>query len=667
MPTPALVLVKRDTSSSSSLDSTSTSCSGKNADLSRCEKPASSNNLEIGLGVAISITVVLLVLSFFVIRNYRKEKREALDHDPDFDETGDPTALPDLPTFSKELNPFRPGSDHVAGNGGYPLTLLQNKSSHDMDCCETHSIPSDSTVDGFILPYQTQVGSKASLDNFARQLGYLNGFNHNRTMSHYSVASINNQRKNNLSENSSPLKSNLNSSLYLNSTSQPGNPQKSKACASTIVPYVTQQNRSVALIIDGSSTKVGFSRSEQLAVKYENKTDSNENVSPESTLTKMEIVSGKACSANVEATDLFSEIVSIHGSEDDLEDGQYGVGLDSPTKSFKSDKTIQSTANTMLKAFGGTKVVAQLINDSNMSTADMTAADLSAPFDEEYLNSVLHQFTDLDDPECLRDESYSDISVNVTQGSHSDRLLSKNEVKAPSMSAFNMLQNVSDNEDYDMAERDSLMIEDQEIQLARLKSVYEVYFDRSNSVKSLADQSGDVSFQADTTQPLPGLKVSKINVNPQLTIDTSEDKRENMENYPEQSSYACASDIYFPSEKGELNRDHSEDYSRGRGDQQYPHSQGYSSENQENNSQYNSQRYPGQYVRSSNNYPQDYGQQFRQNLPLNPQFKTNGENGYPHLLGYKQQIQHYQQSYHFEGESGSAVLQHMVVSSAECV
>ena len=86
-----------------------------------------------------------------------------MEHDPDFDENGDVTALPDFPpTIPKTRdseNPFH-NRNSIAPNR---LTTLQNNSGISLS-----NVSSDPYI---VLPYTHQSGSKASLEEYSRQLG----------------------------------------------------------------------------------------------------------------------------------------------------------------------------------------------------------------------------------------------------------------------------------------------------------------------------------------------------------------------------------------------------------------------------------------------------------------------------------------------------------------
>lgn len=587
MPSPTVYINKRATSSSStSLASSSPSCSGKNADPSRCEKPASNNALEIGLGVGVPVAVILLILSVFIIRNYRKEKKEAMDHDPDFDENGDPTALPDMPAFAADSNPFRGGQKHFAGNGGYPLMEMLNKSSQDVDSMDKRSATADQLRDGFVLPYHNQTGSKASLDHFARQLGDHNSFNHHRRVSEYSSSSVHNQRTANFSERSSPVKSNLNtSSSHLTSVSPDGSPQKRRLDPSSNVAYASHLNQSTTLINYNDSSDLR----EPFSIKYENEPEP-ETDSVNAGPAKKGVTSARAYSTNTNVADLSSEIVSIHDSDDDSEDDLYRQAHSSPTRSVLSKRTMD-----------------QLKNDT-IDDTDMTTANVLSPFDEKFHDAVPKNFSELHETKGTKDRADSDGFIDGAQ--ESDQSFTKKEVKVPRMSAFNMLQNVSDDEDETAASHKEVqMTEEQEIELARMKSVYKVYFDRSNSVKSSADTAPNGTFQADASRPLPNLAADQFKVNSSLSTDTDYDKRKtttsSIYDIPSESQSQPQQAMNYPNEYHQEQGHHPQNYS-----QQYQHQ--YPEDQENYNQNYNDQYYAQQYLPQDSNFhpgypPQGYG------------------------------------------------------------
>lgn len=91
-----------------------------------------------------------------------------MEHDPDFDENGEATALPDYPQIkSYQENPF-----DNRNSIRYPM---DNVSTHQFGQ-QQHQQKRDPYLDSFVLPYQHQTGSKLSLDDYARNLGDLQGY-----------------------------------------------------------------------------------------------------------------------------------------------------------------------------------------------------------------------------------------------------------------------------------------------------------------------------------------------------------------------------------------------------------------------------------------------------------------------------------------------------------
>ncbi|RKP32874.1 hypothetical protein METBISCDRAFT_21137 [Metschnikowia bicuspidata] len=486
MPSPTIYLHKRDASLSSGFPSASASldCSGKNSKLPLCEKSTPSNGLEIALGAGIPLVVILLVLSFLIVRNYRKEKREAMDHDPDFDENGHPTALPDLPAFTKSAHPFAQNQNHFAGIGGYPLMELQNKFSQDVKSVERRSTHADSIVDGFVLPYRSQTGSKASLDHFARQLGDCNNYKHKKITSNHSTASIHNQQVMSLS------RSNFNiSTSNLNTCSRGGSPQKSRGGG-----YSTKNGSNTLIPYNDTAFDVSLSLTEGFRINIENKPES-EPVRSLPSSKKGEVPSAKAYAATKEVSPAASEIMSVHDAEDDSEDERYRKARSDP---IRNDRGIsEPTADDYDDYPDGT-------DDLNTTTGDFLS-----PFDEKFDNQLLSQQTESSEPDKLRDDSEMNLPVDDTHESQSETSPKKKPLKEARMSFFNMLQNVSDDDEADSTARDQKMTEEQELELARIKSVYKIYFDKSNSMKSVGDVQGP-SFQPDSTQPTPSLAVDHL-------------------------------------------------------------------------------------------------------------------------------------------------------------
>ncbi|KAI3403163.2 hypothetical protein KGF56_004052 [Candida oxycetoniae] len=163
-----------DTNESSS--SSSDYCH-RNPNSAECEKPVNSNSLIIGLCIALPCFAIFCVLGFFLYRNYRKDKKESLEHDPDFDENGEATALPDYPGIrGVQENPF-----HSRNSIRYPMEQIEKGYTGDSGGgggyekgefqYYQYSRQEPPYVDSVVLPYQHQSSSKLSLDDYARQLG----------------------------------------------------------------------------------------------------------------------------------------------------------------------------------------------------------------------------------------------------------------------------------------------------------------------------------------------------------------------------------------------------------------------------------------------------------------------------------------------------------------
>ena len=486
MPSPTIYLQKRDASLSSGFPSASASldCSGADSNLPLCEKPTPSNGLEIALGVGIPLVVILLVLSFLIVRNYRNEKREAMEHDPDFDENGHPTALPDLPAFTKSAYPFAQNQNHFAGMSGFPLMELQSKFSQDVKSSERRSTYADSIVDGFVLPYRSQTGSKASLDHFVRQFGDSNNYKHKKITPSQSTASMHNQQVMSLS------RSNFNiSTSNLNTYSRGDSPHKRSGGG-----YSTKNGTNTLIPYKDTAFDASLSLTEGSRINIENKPESEPVLFlPRSK--KGEVPSAKAYAATKEVSPAASEIMSVHDAEYDTEDERYRKARSDP---IRNDRGIsEPTADDYEYYPDG-------IDDLNTTTGDFLS-----PFDEKFDNQLLSQQTESSEPDKLRDNSEMNLSVDDTNKSQSETSSKTKPLKEARMSFFNMLQNVSDDDVADSTARDQKMTEEQELELARIKSLYQIYFDRSNSMKSVGDVQGP-SFQPDLTQPTPSLAVDYL-------------------------------------------------------------------------------------------------------------------------------------------------------------
>lgn len=466
VPTPTVQLEARAKSSSSSSSASSSDyCSdGKHSKSSACQKPVNQNSLEIGLGVGIPVFLIMCVLGYFLFRNYRKDKREGLEHDPDFDEIGEATVLPDFPAFGSE--------DPFSGNGQkryaeYPASRKQNPSGNDLSKFSSRNL--DEGYDGFVLPYQHQTGSKASLDEYAKQIMAKSSFGKTQLI-HSSLNPLQAS-----SRRSSPQKKN---------TVAMG--QHEPAGKLTAEDFTGLANDSTTLVEDEfynsrdhfGTSKASLVASEGFDVQYENEDD----------------------------TDIDS------GSETDREDRR-SVGYEN--KYVNQADEIESVED-----FSD--------SDDKLGVEGVSPTlDVLSPFEDHHELSTTHSATTRD--------------TSASIGSKSERLPSPLKGlslrKSPALATLDVLNKSTDAEEdreqgyereheqeYESkAEGSEEMTKEQEEQLARMKSVYKVYFDRSNSMKSEAPESS--SFQVDESQPLPKLNGPHLMVNENLKADTDYAKR----------------------------------------------------------------------------------------------------------------------------------------------
>lgn len=138
-----------------------------------CETPVHDNAATIAVSVCVPVVVICMVLGFFLWRNYRKDKKEMLEHDPDFDETGDVTALPDykgygVPEYAKAYagqgpNPFDHGS-HSSGEMEKPAAMYHHPQHNQLAGSVTTSDPLQ-----LFLPMADATELKLSLNDYLRQ------------------------------------------------------------------------------------------------------------------------------------------------------------------------------------------------------------------------------------------------------------------------------------------------------------------------------------------------------------------------------------------------------------------------------------------------------------------------------------------------------------------
>lgn len=506
---PSFTLVERaslsSSESTSSLSSGSYDCSGKDNGNSACQKPTNESALEIGLGVGIPVAIILVVLSYFLYKNYRSDKKESLERDPDFDENGDSTALPDFPAFSKE-DPFahRNSSHGVGHNGGYPMMHMSNKSGNDLRSMLTHG-RDDGFIDGFVLPYQHQTDSKASLDEYAKQIMDQHSHRVNSMYSHGFGVQPGSTRV-------SPQKSTLRLADPV-----------SRGPVGKLVSsdYTKLNNNSTSLVAtdfyntkekleesDGASGETTKTSGDHFDVEYENELNPVLNMSFD--------------------PHAKSPLRHVNGPDSD---GVESVDTDD------SDDEVANVASGSLDPSHADNTHDEIHDESHGDTQQtMPTFNVQSPFEDHHAFESQIEPT-ADEPAQVRPVVRTDGDFHFSNDLDDHKLASadnsfaladtSNMRKSPRMSAFNMLKNVSDDEgDEDVPIEDVKMTADQAEELARMKSVYKVYFDRANSVKSEhGGETGSHAFQADLSAPLPTLDVDRLKINDQLRGDTNYDKR----------------------------------------------------------------------------------------------------------------------------------------------
>lgn len=183
-PTPSFpnlaFLTPRDDSSSSS-----DHCA-ESPHAADCQKPVSMNLITIVVAIIIPVVCIAIILGVLLFMNYRKDKKESLEHDPDFDETGDATALPDFVPTNRHADPFANKAeshhpshlDSTSNPNSNPDNQAPLYKHNNLSTIDSASVVADPYLDNFVLPYHHETGSRVSLDEYARQLGENLNYSH---------------------------------------------------------------------------------------------------------------------------------------------------------------------------------------------------------------------------------------------------------------------------------------------------------------------------------------------------------------------------------------------------------------------------------------------------------------------------------------------------------
>ena len=448
--------IRASKSSDDDSDSSSSDYCKNNPKADQCEKPVSDNSVTIALSIVLPCLAIFCVLGYFLYRNYRKDRKESMEHDPDFDENGEATALPDYPQIkSYQENPF-----DNRNSIRYPM---DNVSTHQFGQ-QQHQQKRDPYLDSFVLPYQHQTGSKLSLDDYARNLGDLQGY---QTPSNILGRSRSNSMH--LDQKSS---SGLNAPTHSRKPSSAKSPTKKKDGKQ----YTNIPNESVPNFAVESNQVVsggGFNEHDEPSSSSSSSSSSATPTVPEEKFaTKYEMETESESSMNK------SGIPQIVVSENKVEDS-------SPSP-FDDEHEHATTA---------TETTVDTIPNDDHDDDDDDDDD-----DYEYNN---------------RDDDEIHFSTKSKQVS--------SRPKSPRISAFNLLKNESDdeddnghgeNDDDDDDEMNELSPEQKE-EIRRMKSVYKVYFDN--------DAAPQQPRQYEVDGNHPPVPVDKINN--ELKMDTDYEKR----------------------------------------------------------------------------------------------------------------------------------------------
>ncbi|EMG45841.1 hypothetical protein SBY92_002254 [Candida maltosa Xu316] len=426
--------VRASKSSETSSSETSDFCKLHPKD-DQCEKPVSDNSVTIALSIVLPCLAIFAVLGWFLYRNYRKDKKESLEHDPDFDENGEATALPDYPQMKRyQEDPF-----HNRNSIRYPMdNYNQYQTQQYPQQYGQYDQRNDPYIDSFVLPYKHQTGSKLSLDDYARNLGDSQGY---RTPSN-------------------ALERSRSGSMHLdNMTMATGDGAMSKAEASAKSPTKKKDGKQYT------------------------------NIPNESTPSFAGHDYNKEISHITEATE----------SSDDMSSPREKFAV-----KYENESHFNLNQSAIPQIVVGDHEERQTANDDGDSPFDNSGRTTETTVD----TSPQEKLRGYDDDATDGDFTFStqeDTEENQLQvAPHASR------PKSPRLSAFNLLQNVSDDED----EEEEYLTPEQKEEIKRMKSVYKVYFDKDSEPKARKYDLDENSYPV-----LPD------KINNELSMDTDYAKR----------------------------------------------------------------------------------------------------------------------------------------------
>lgn len=563
-------------------------CDGDKKDSAECQKPVSQDSLTIGLAVGLPAAAVIVILGYFLFRNYRKNKKEDLEHDPDFDENGEATALPDFPSL------FGPRKfemeDPFDNRNSIRYPPQHNQTRNDGTQSSTASLfqngRGEKYVESFVLPYHHQIGSKVSLDEYARQLGgdggayagtprgstYLNPLglaNHGTRNS--SLSNINYVPK---GPSVSPQKSNLKYEQKNQYENIPNHSFSEIHDTTEITDAGSNHSAGVGSDIEEVSNDSGSFEAKpavpKFEINYENESDLKVNNAYNKGLNEPNGVNESTDTFNTtrEFTEEFPKpSVDMDDSrdlnnpspfhddaqikpqpiEDEHIDGDFDFSNESANVSavntVNNEQVEHNTANT-----SATNLDFKDGQEPRLPELELVPEPVEQDLGPEPVEQTLvpepveqdlgpqqkelgpdHVEEDLGEERDLASEENGFLGVGAPQGGR----------KSPRISAFNLLKNDSDEEDPEDYDEDKpipldKLSPEQEEELQRMKSVYKLYFDRDNSIKrkdsvktSKTDEyEANYEFQADPNQPLPEVNMDQyLKINKNLQSDTDYGKR----------------------------------------------------------------------------------------------------------------------------------------------
>lgn len=495
----------------------------KHSNAHGCTKPVAENSLTIALAVVIPVVVIMAILGFFLYKNYRKDKKEAMEHDPDFDENGEATALPDFPKgrpFPME-DPF-----HNRNSVRYPQSGF-NRSTPSL-VATTHGDP---YLDNFVLPYHHQTGSKVSLDDYARNFGSNPGYSNRVSVARTRDSSLSGFHVPNLlsiptntNTNTSPQKSHLRKELLENSISKSpvkrvgdreytnipnvSTPSFRHDVTTIKLPGDAESTSSEDDEKDHSSEGLIHHNSEKFAVSYENESDNLRESSSQSFE-----------SVHNDHRDRSMNDQSQSGSRSPFDDNDPHTidttaqtadlieGVNTEKKDARPNKELEKQVPRPVSDYADDD---DIEGDFDFSTTNNTSHQTVYEVTGDDLGNMDNDYEDAEDAEDEGEDEEEDEDEVEDEDSGRLHVPSvKPRSRSPRISAFNLLKNDSDDENEDLSP-------EQLEEIKRMKSVYKVYFDKDN------ENNGQFKLE---DHPLPNIDLKGQRINKHLNMDTDYSKR----------------------------------------------------------------------------------------------------------------------------------------------